>query len=647
MSISDVLQIQKGVTCLSATIPRQVRRLPRVFYTIAYANNFRIPNNDLVTKLHAFVERVCLVRNSEGNLVATPRPWDVLMSEDVDYDQAEQLFIDMTAPVVEALSREYITAGGVDQPITYDQFLNHYVGSKRKIYEQAIESLRDIPFQDKRDGSVEIFIKPEYLKPGGVPRVISPRHPRYHATIGLYIKAIEDKIYNSIDTMWDPTGQFKTVAKKMDMIQRAEELNKMWSSYGRPRAVGFDAKRFDQHINSWLLKHLEHKIYKKVCHNTSPEHEVTLSRLLELQQTNIIKVGDRKDMARYTFEVDGVRMSGDMNTSLGNVTIMCCLMWLFREEYHFDFKMLNDGDDLVIVCDRVTAKAIKDKLPSFFLKFGIEMEFEGLFHTLEAIEFCQAHPVQYDVGKWIMVPNPSKRIFSDLLSEKPVESRKIYSSWLGAVGKCGCAMSPGVPILQEFYDWILRTPGVKPWIPKEGSYYYKYGYRKVIEGAKYKPVSEIARISFFKAYNIPPSEQIMLENMFRSLPSPSREILEESSRPAHTLPLEMFALPTYFKKFNWEETDRMNRWELDRGLFLVKNKRRAQDKGKSNLTVKNVKKDPIRFRKPKRSQRRRARYTSKHCRHRSAKTRSAVTNLTKSSRQKRRRSAYRFRYRSA
>jgi acyl-CoA-binding protein len=556
-----------SVACIAVKLPRQVVRKRRAFFTVAFANFFRIPNNDLMTKLHAFIERIMLVKDTDGNLVATPKPWDFWRKlKGLRKNHAEVEFIKLVAPAVDRISLEF-EAGGVCEPITFVELLDLYVGSKRAIYQSAIDSLVDKPFNAAKDGAVEFFTKAEYLKPGGVPRGISPRNPRYHVLLALYVKAIEHRMYGAIDRMWDPTGEFKTVAKEMDMRQRATMIRKMWRHFGLARAIGFDAKRFDQHINVWLLKHLEHAIYLRVCNPTCRDHAYGLELLLKLQQINTIHVRDGP--CCFTFQTEGVRMSGDMNTSLGNVTVMCCMMWLFREHLGEKFLLLNDGDDCVLIADKHTIKRIKKELPEFFLLFGVQMEYEGTYYEMEQIEFCQAKPVEYAPGEYIMVPNPAKRVFSDLVTEKDVMSRKIYRSWLGAVGACGCSLSPGVPILQEFYSWILRTPGVRPWIPKEGSYYYKYGYRKVIDGAVYMPVSDTARASFEKAYGITPEQQIVLENMFRTM-EPLSYRLYPGQEPQHAIPLEVrFFLNTHFKQYDWIDNKIVDDWEPGARWFRV------------------------------------------------------------------------------
>jgi len=401
-----------------------------------------------------------------------------------------------------------ITSQGVVSPISAEEFLSYYGGAKLKCYEAAVESLKEQPLQD-RDCMVKTFTKDEYCKPGGAPRAIQPRSPRFNVILGRYIKHVEHKVFEAIDKVYDATGSHRTVAKGMNMAERGETISHMWSSFSDPVAIGLDASRFDQHINQMLLE-IEHSIYLQVC-GTDPSLP-SLASILKAQRVNngVYKGPDGK----IAYTVEGNRMSGDMNTSLGNVIIMCCLMhsYLTSKGLISCAKLLNDGDDCVLIMDRRNVDKFKEGMEEWFGRVGITMQYDGVYDSLEKVEFCQSRPIKVN-GSYCLVPRPSKRLYSDLFTSKNITSRKVYHKMLGAKGDCGLAMSSGVPIFQSFYSWFCRS--AKPWRPEEGNYYWHYR-QELAAGmeSRKSPVTWETRISFYHAFDITPQEQVLLEKYY-------------------------------------------------------------------------------------------------------------------------------------
>jgi hypothetical protein len=497
-----------------------------VFWTVDNVPEYCIPSNGFNTKMHAFMERVCYVKHAEHGLVPLPplhlKEEYSREGEKTQYNAIRRCRFHLFAithnfrrQLVKILRRKH----GLLPAASREEFLDTYRGSKRKIYENAYK-IYDEQGLTPRDSHIRMMVKDEYLKPGGTPRVISPRTPVYHSQLGPFLKLNEPKIFDGIDELFDPTLQYKTVAKHMDMKQRAKALRSHWECFHDPVVVQLDASRFDQHVNIYLLE-LEHWIYKQSIEPTNQDGE-KLSHLLSKQLHNLFKIRGRNG-GKADVEVKGVRMSGDMNTSLGNVLVMCMLMFCFREALPFIFKLLNDGDDCSATMERMHAQEFIEKVGPFFAKFGIDMVVEGVVGLFEQIEFCQARPIHLGGDDWIMAPNPRKRVFSDLVSTKQLQHKSIYDKWIGAVAGCGLAMSPGVPIMQAYYSFLSRI--ADPWIPSEGDFYWKHSYRKVIFGAKYERVTDQARVSYWLAHGITPLEQKAIEQYYINKPVPSREIV--------------------------------------------------------------------------------------------------------------------------
>jgi len=504
-------------------LPRQGRlKKDRAYYRAdgSRGPDWAIPNSDLNTALHAIKERVYLVKTDSGYL----RP--PVCTADVT-TRCSAFLNDM---------RSSRLRHGRVSPVTPEEFLDEYSGIKRKRYERAQVNLEDRGFR-KSDATVKLFVKDEYLKPGGAPRAIQPRSPEFNICIGRYIKQLEHPIYDAINWSFSRKRRHKhtTVAKGMNQEQRGAEIASMWDSFKHPVALSFDAARWDQHICEKKLR-VEHSIYLDWCQRGNVTGLPALDELLKHQLTNRGEYRGKDGTIKY--KVKGCRMSGDMNTSMGNVIIMCMLMRTFFQELRIpQVELLNDGDDCVIITEKKFVKKILKSYQKWFYDFGVTMKLDGIGYSMEEIDFCQCRPVCVD-NKWVMVPRPTKRLYSDLITSKNVTTHTGFSKQMGAIAGCGLAGCSGVPIYQEFYTWMSKEN--RAWIPDENSYYYKYR-DELVRGLaiRRKEISLKTRISFMLAHGTTPSEQILLENYYRDKPpliySPPENITSRCLDPPQTI----------------------------------------------------------------------------------------------------------------
>lgn len=511
--------------------PEQAReKRPRSIYAVRHANGAHIamPNNDLASVHHALSERVNYVKEG-GYFVTPPRPEEspdmlavgMLLGRRAQLMCAAMRFLDRTSCFRELLDAE-ISKYDKESPLESMKYVDTCGGSRRKRYEAADQSLKASPFEP-RDARITVFTKDEYQAVDGKvrtkpPRAIQTRSFRYHLALACYLHPIEKKVYECINQVFDPSGRHQTVAKGMNMQRRGEVIHKMWSSYPNPVAIGLDAARWDQHQHEHLLR-AEHRTYNALSIGQSDEdHIPDLQVLLQHQLINHGQYKGPEGTIEYITR--GKRASGDINTSLGNIHNMCMLMFSYLASKGLIGKshLLNDGDDCVLIMDVSSLREFTSGLERWFYNMGVTMVVEGIFWQIEEIEFCQSHPVQVG-GDWMLVPNPHKRLYSDLVTTKDLSSRKIFNRWVGAVAGCGLATTSGVPMLQSFYQWMGR--GVHTWVPEEGNYYYRYR-DELVKGmnSKISKVDWKTRISFFNAYGITPAAQVVVEKHFDKLKGP-------------------------------------------------------------------------------------------------------------------------------
>jgi hypothetical protein len=395
-------------------------------------------------------------------------------------------------------------------PWNHQEFVDSYKGRKLVVYTEALKELYEGYNNLEKDASVHVFIKNEKTdrttKSDPVPRVISPRNPKYNLRVGRYLKKIEHRVFKSLGTLFG----HPTVMKGYDIHATARLLREKWDMLNDPVAVGIDASRFDQHVSIDALK-FEHSVYLD-CFKYKKDR-FKLSRLLKYQLRNRC-VGYTPDgMLKYTTE--GTRMSGDMNTSLGNCVLMCGMIWTYLEERKVNGHLANNGDDCVIFMERKDLARFSTGLGEWFLKLGFNMVVEEPVDEFEKLEFCQTKPI-FDGEAYVMVRNPVTAIAKDSVMLNPFQGASQFKGWLDAVGSGGLAMTGGIPVFQAFYACYVRS-GEKRVVP---DHLLSWNMQQhLLKGVtrKFKEVTPEARASFWSAFDITPDEQVELEKYYDGL----------------------------------------------------------------------------------------------------------------------------------
>lgn len=457
-----------------------------VFSGLGNGVRFGVHNNSLANLYRGLMERVYNVEK-DGVLVKPPAPLPDVFQR-LGRFRRELL---STVPIVHRMATE--------------QFVEHYDGRRRTVYEKAAASLETQEIS-RKDSFLETFVKAEKInftsKPDPAPRVIQPRTPRYNVCVGRYIMAIEKLLYRGIANVWGGP----TVMKGYNAVETATHVRQMWDEFHFPVAVGLDASRFDQHVSVDALK-WEHSVYLRCF----PEYErAELSKLLAWQRTN--KGFGRASDGSIKYQVDGCRMSGDMNTALGNCLLMSAMVHELVHTRGIRARLANNGDDCVVIMERADLAKFMAGLDGFFLDFGFTMKVETPVYIFESIEFCQCHPVWNGVS-WIMVRDPRVTVAKDAVSVLPLDQGLGSLAHLTNVGECGLALATGVPVIQEYYNAMIRGgQGVRD---KSHKMDQQTGFVRMSAGldARQRVITDETRFSFWLAFGILPDEQEATEQM--------------------------------------------------------------------------------------------------------------------------------------
>lgn len=452
------------------------------------------PFNNCIDSLERAVnERVFFVKKN-GRFVEPPKP-------------VGQHFADTVSSVGRAIVRNIRKT----VPLNRSAFVETFRGRKKMVYAKALESLLSGKGLEPKDAEIQVFVKCEKTdftsKVDPVPRVISPRSTRYNIEVGRYLRRIEESIFRSIGEIFG----HQTVIKGCDAVKSARLLREKWEMFTSPVAIGLDASRFDQHVSQAALKY-EHSVYVG-CFAHS-HHKKKLSKLLEYQLENICR-GYTPD-GKLKYRTDGGRMSGDMNTSLGNCLIMCSMIKAFLDERGIVGQLANNGDDCVVFMEQSDLPKFQKELDLWFTAMGFNMVVETPVYDFEQIEFCQTKPI-WDGQRYIMCRKPHTALAKDTVFMQPFQTTRVVQTWMTAVGKGGLALTAGLPVFQEFYQMYIRAgDGATGVLMNEP---ISYGVRQLIgelSGVAREPLPE-TRASFYWAFGVTPDAQIVLEDRFSNL----------------------------------------------------------------------------------------------------------------------------------
>lgn len=386
-----------------------------------------------------------------------------------------------------------------------------YSGAKRKRYEDAVVSYLHFGVS-ARDAGCTMFVKSERFdgnaKVNPDPRAIQFRGARYCVAVAQYLQPIEHEVYN-MSGFSAGVPPSRNIAKGLNSIERAELLHKKLSAFTSPVVLSLDASRFDKHVSKALLQ-IEHSVYTSACRNPH------FRWLLRLQLVNRVKAANG---LKYICE--GRRMSGDMNTALGN----CLLMLMMVVSYAWSIELaqwdcLDDGDDCLLIVPEEDLRAVQGSLVKHFLDYGMEMKVERVARSLHEVVFCQSSVIEVAGARFKFVRDYRAVISKSLSGIRHWQDPKYRLKVLGSIGICELTLNLGVPILQAFACCLLRNAG-RPRDYRHASDGLKARVGRELralgsslERISPRPITECARASFAVAFGCPPDEQEYLEAFF-------------------------------------------------------------------------------------------------------------------------------------
>jgi hypothetical protein len=383
-----------------------------------------------------------------------------------------------------------------------------YEGSLRRRYLEAERSLMEDGPLGSSDTFLRAFLKAEKREVSGLakPRLIFPRSPRYNLALASWLKPFEHWLWGNLKSVGSRgVKSTRVVGKGLGPISRAGLVSRKMA--GLPDCVVFevDGKAFEAHVDRRSLE-LEHNVYR-----TAYPGDTELSRLLGHQCRNR---GVTTGGVRFTREAG--RASGDFNTGMGNSLIMLCAVdATLRTLGQRRFDTLVDGDNALLFLPGADAErvrlAFKDMCHAVT---GQEMVVERPVSVLEEVRFGQAAPVCVD-GTYRMVRDWRKVLSGGTTSHRHLREPRFAPLWLSGVARCEYHLARGLPIVGHWAHKLLaKYPNTEPRLAEHLREYEYLGVplNKVLADTPvFVEPSMSTRLSFWRAFGLPPDDQVALE----------------------------------------------------------------------------------------------------------------------------------------
>jgi hypothetical protein len=405
------------------------------------------------------------------------------------------------------------TFGQEQLPWSFEQVLEPLGGTKRRRFERAAASLVVEGLCERDDARVAAFVKADkydFLSVGRkLPRIISARRPlmpRYNMELAQYLKPLEHALYHIAGSKTWGVRPTRIVAKGLNQRQRASLLLEKFQGFSRGVAIIMDGSHFDRHVSKEQLK-LTHRVYL---------------RLMDIPRFRTLLSWQLKNKARTAsgarFSCSGKRMTGDMDTALGNCIIMIAMMIAAMQTIGVKkFDLLDDGDDCILFVEECDVARIRKQIQGIFRSFGHSLKVECVALSPEQVDFCQTRLVQTADGAK-MLRHPDKVLGNACASHRHYQTLRSARSMMLAVGHGELALGLGCPVYQALGLALIRKAGnVKPYsLDPSGALAQRV--RREVGGLKQAahltpvPVTPEARSSFERAFGWSLATQLSVES---------------------------------------------------------------------------------------------------------------------------------------
>jgi len=375
-----------------------------------------------------------------------------------------------------------------------------YSGAMRRRYLDAERSLREDGPLSGKDSSLRAFLKAEKLGAGkdAKPRMIFPRSPRYNLVLASWLKPFEHWLWGFLTARRLFGGSnTRVVGKGLSPRRRANLIKRKFDGFLDCVCFEVDGKAFEAHVTQPFVDR-EHAVYRR-AYGSSGLGDVLRRQVFKGVTKNGVKFSRR-----------GGRASGDFNTGMGNTLIMLAVCVGVLSTYGVSYDILADGDNALVFLERKDLRRVSENFYQDVLEAsGFEMTLEKPVSYLEGIRFGRSAPLY--VGFWTMVREPWSVLSGAYASHRWLREPRFGRRWVKGVARCELSLALGVPVLQAAALSVLKQVEDEKEVRADVlADYFMLGAR-LSDVGEAVDVSIESRISFERAFGIPPDEQIAME----------------------------------------------------------------------------------------------------------------------------------------
>lgn len=378
-----------------------------------------------------------------------------------------------------------------DCDIGIEQWLaqTNYTESRKEQLRQAAEKVR----HKSPSTVVKSFVKDEMYTDIKHSRGIFSRHDQFKVVVGPVFKLIEKQLFDGPKTS-------KYFIKKVPANERAQFVKDRLSGKGS-QTMATDYTAFESHFIETLMEACEFQLYNYMTRNLNcPDFK---------RFYTVIKQMNRIAFRNFTLSVRATRMSGEMNTSLGN-SFANLMVFLYLHRKNTNVDCLIEGDDCLGVFDGVCPS--NDDYKALGLTVKIERPKSIGRASFCGQVFASDLTTLTDPLKFLLKFNWASALYKDSCDKTLRELAR-------ARAMSALSSYPACPIVTAFSKYVYRTSG-KYWkIDASKSNWEKIRLKQLLREFKMPEleVSEEARLIVEELWGFTVPQQLHLEAYFDSL----------------------------------------------------------------------------------------------------------------------------------
>lgn len=348
---------------------------------------------------------------------------------------------------------------------------------------------------------VKSFIKEETYPEYKDSRCINARSDECKLLLGPYFKAIEEVTYKNPHFI-----------KHVPVHERAEYIYKMlWTPSGR--YVASDYTSFEAHFTPEMMHAIEFEFYAYMSRPLGNHLFMWICYHILAGKNNV-------KFRSFTVRVWGIRMSGEMCTSLGNgIANLTIMFFVLETNGCTHIRGVVEGDDALFTF----SGSLPTQVMFNTLGFDIKLEYHD---NLETASFCG---LVFDIEDRVNVTDPKQLLLNLAWVGRKYNNASRRTQLILARAKAFSMMYsyPACPVITACARWILRCTrsiDIRHYI-RESRNFNAWERDKLIEAESYGRALDLANLPIGantrdlvkKLYNIDEKQQTDLESYFNSL----------------------------------------------------------------------------------------------------------------------------------